>query len=484
LNGGPFIHPDTLGYFRAGEHTIQALESVFARRFESAKSLTTAGGSSIDARGDHFAPERSVYYGAFVVAMFYLGGGWAIIIAQSLITSAILTSIIELTLPIERSIWLAVALITCLISGISIFVCTIMPDIFCGLLILAEGAVLAYGARIPRRRVFLFYAVIIFAMLTHTTHIAVSIVIISTFVVFGIIYRHLNISRAAPVIALTVCAIAANALVNFSVEHFLKVPVIQKPFLLARLLSDGPVATYLDEHCATNYYALCQFRGRLHESGNDILWSTNPKKGVIAISPIGTQTAIAAQSSDLILAAIRERPIEQLRDSIWNFASQMMTVGVVEYNNINASNLEGISQTSAFFGTAARYVRHTSPFRAVILRISSVAMTACYMAGFVYLVFYTAISIMHSGTYRPAPPPAHGGALAILVLLVLVGCSANALICGVLSGVFDRYQGRVAWVVVFLALAVIGRVVQAKTPANRAAPTNLARGVCKFKDLE
>jgi hypothetical protein len=31
------------------------------------------------------------------------------------------------------------------------------------------------------------------------------------------------------------------------------------------------------------------------------------------------------------------------------------------------------------------------------------------------------------------------------VLLLLIGIAANALVSGAISGVFDRYQGRVAW---------------------------------------
>jgi peptidoglycan/LPS O-acetylase OafA/YrhL len=46
------------------------------------------------------------------------------------------------------------------------------------------------------------------------------------------------------------------------------------------------------------------------------------------------------------------------------------------------------------------------------------------------------------------------GARVTFVLAVLVGVAVNAIVSGAISGVFDRYQGRVAWLVP-LALAVL-----------------------------
>jgi hypothetical protein len=44
------------------------------------------------------------------------------------------------------------------------------------------------------------------------------------------------------------------------------------------------------------------------------------------------------------------------------------------------------------------------------------------------------------------------------VLLVGVGLASNAAICGVLSGVADRYQARVAWAIPLLAMLILLRI--------------------------
>jgi len=56
---------------------------------------------------------------------------------------------------------------------------------------------------------------------------------------------------------------------------------------------------------------------------------------------------------------------------------------------------------------------------------------------------------------------------ARFVLLLLTGIAVNALVSGAVSGVFDRYQGRVAW------LASLGfAVLLAKTLNDRRQPNN------------
>ena len=50
----------------------------------------------------------------------------------------------------------------------------------------------------------------------------------------------------------------------------------------------------------------------------------------------------------------------------------------------------------------------------------------------------------------------------------LVGLLANAAVCGILSAVTDRYQGRVAWILPVLAIIIWLRVRAEATPATPA----------------
>jgi hypothetical protein len=48
------------------------------------------------------------------------------------------------------------------------------------------------------------------------------------------------------------------------------------------------------------------------------------------------------------------------------------------------------------------------------------------------------------------------------IAVIAVGLFTNAAVCGALSGVTDRYQARVAWVLPALAFAILARVWSAR----------------------
>jgi hypothetical protein len=56
--------------------------------------------------------------------------------------------------------------------------------------------------------------------------------------------------------------------------------------------------------------------------------------------------------------------------------------------------------------------------------------------------------------------------LALVVLITVIG---NAFLSGVLSGVFPRYQGRVAWLVVLLAALMAHLAFAARGIRNNTA---------------
>jgi hypothetical protein len=53
------------------------------------------------------------------------------------------------------------------------------------------------------------------------------------------------------------------------------------------------------------------------------------------------------------------------------------------------------------------------------------------------------------------------------VLVLLAGIVANAVISGAISGVFDRYQGRVAWLALFGFLVLAARERRRRLPLPR-----------------
>jgi hypothetical protein len=63
--------------------------------------------------------------------------------------------------------------------------------------------------------------------------------------------------------------------------------------------------------------------------------------------------------------------------------------------------------------------------------------------------------------------------------LVLSGVAANVVVCAVGSGVFDRYQARVTWLILLAAILLAARIAQslaaAKTPLLPPCNTDIAK---------
>ena len=456
LNHSPIVHPDTLGYFRAGEHVFQAAGAILSHESHAAPGSGPVA-IKLDARGDHFGPERSVYYGAFLVGLFSLGGGWLVIFAQSLLLTV--TVQVALSKFCPRSgfgpvfVWAGLVLV----SGAPFFVSTMMPDGFAGGMILAIAVLLAPGVPPPVPGRLFLYALVGLAVIFHTSHLALAavMVVLVSLGQWGLGRRPGK--AAGGLAAIIVAGALASALVGVAAERLAHQPVVVKPFVLARLQSDGPLADYLARHCPAHSYALCRFRDRLPEPVNDFLWSKNPRRGVLALADVAEQQRLSSEARGIILGTILDYPVRQALASTGDFLQQFSTVGVREYGQIGRDNLDAIAPTSAFFGEARRYVEAGAAKRALLGPASVLLMIA-------YFVSLLLLAGLAGRRWRRDKGPAlawlrslAADAFPAGVLIAVAGVVANAAICGALSGVFDRYQGRVAWVVVWLACLAIAR---------------------------
>ena len=56
--------------------------------------------------------------------------------------------------------------------------------------------------------------------------------------------------------------------------------------------------------------------------------------------------------------------------------------------------------------------------------------------------------------------------IMIVLGTILIGLVANALVCSVFSGVLNRYQGRVIWLIPFVACLLIVKLIDERISAN------------------
>lgn len=460
-NRHPILYPDSVGYFHSGSAAIEvlvpletALGGMIEGKANASSQTEPPAEKTIEERSeDGTSTSRSPYYGATLVVLTRIGGEWALPLAQVLLSIiALFVAARHLGRP-GRSALFVICAITGLIAGLGVFSTTVMPDVFAGLAILAVAVLLAgYQAISARERLF-WLGLLLVSCLFHKANLAASAVLI----VLGVVYLWLTARRdlrqTGWLFGTLVVAMLGHMLVNVVVEKASGRPPIQTPFLLARLVGDGTAERYLRKHCPQAGYALCAYLPRMPMTENDFLWSSTPPKTAMKTASVETQEAISRESDAILKGVLTEFPLEQARASAGNVLRQFFDVGVKEYGlglGGVARNVPGMESILNAYADS-RIAEKTMP-----LALISTVMLAAYLAGFAGL---GALAL----TKRALPR-----ASLEITIFIVAGVIINAAVSGVIAGVFDRYQGRVAWLIPFVALLLWLQWRSATTSARPA----------------
>jgi hypothetical protein len=207
------------------------------------------------------------------------------------------------------------------------------------------------------------------------------------------------------------------------------------PFLLARILADGPARGYLQRNCATLPWTICEFVQELPTNDAQFLW--NPGSIWLKATPRQRQ-GLMQEEMPLVRATVHAYPLQQGERSLANFYDQLTTIGVYncpDFNLFPAEMLNGI-----FPGLYDRF--HRTPqsrdamYEAVFRPVYNVAAVLSALT----------VAVLLPWLWRSREQRLQG--LCVVVLFTVV---ANAFVTGVLSGVYPRYQGRVVWLLPLLA---------------------------------
>ncbi len=218
------------------------------------------------------------------------------------------------------------------------------------------------------------------------------------------------------------------------------------PIQLARSVADGPGAWHLRDHCATERYAICEIFGPdPPRKVGEFLWSRN---GVRYRATPEQMDRIRAEEGIIVRRAAMEYPVEQVRRSATNIVRQLVVFGPDDL--VLGERLVGRDDPS----------------------LTTVHTDRLWLKGTIELIVYLsfAVCILLLFTIRRRLRPLEIAAIAV----VTTGLLANAALCGILSAVTDRYQGRVAWLLPALTIFIILRIRSESELATRPAKAALA----------
>jgi hypothetical protein len=223
--------------------------------------------------------------------------------------------------------------------------------------------------------------------------------------------------------------------------------------VFARMLQDGIVVRYLDEHCSERRLKLCPYRHRLPASADAFLWSDGP------FNELGRFAGLGEEMRTIVLESLVEYPGEQIAAAVGDFTQQLFLIESGE------GVLPRIWHT---YGIIDRYMPSVAPdMRAARQQRGEVSFHA--LNGLhVPIALLSMLALPFVILFGRRTDFADLGRLAATITVALL---VNAAVCGILSNPHNRYGARLVWIatltvaLVPMRLAVTRQLQAAAEPA-------------------
>jgi hypothetical protein len=403
----------------------------------------------------YLVPSRSTVYGLFLVSGYPLDF-WPVVIVQTALT----VWIVSLTLRAEGldrdpfTTFFVSALLGAL-TTLPFLTGILLTDIFAGLVVLALYLLLVRGDALRRGE---RAALIVFAGFCAATHSA-------TFGMGGAIVLATSILRLAidmPAwrrIANAALAMTLGALMLLTANFALSGRFVWTPggygILFGRMLEDGIVARYLNEHCPDSRLRLCAHQAELPRDADIFLWNSS------IFDSLGRFTGLGEEMRVIVLESLAAYPALQAKSAALAAATQLVRV----------QSGEGV--LNSIWHTYAIIRRYTP---SVVPALDA----ARQQRGEVSFVTFNRIHVpVALGAMALLPVIALVGfrrrrfsGLAPLAATVIVALLANAAICGALANPHPRYGARLAWVAPLVVVIAGLRQLRARRSLPHAPATD------------
>ena len=206
-----------------------------------------------------------------------------------------------------------------------------------------------------------------------------------------------------------------------------------------RMLQDGIVKRYLDDHCPGARLKLCPYRNALPTTADEFLWSYSVFNELDRFSGLGEEMRF------IVLHSVHEYPLQQIGTALAATASQLGLVGT------GYGTHDRISHT---YGIIKRFIPAEVPVMQKARQqqggLHFDLMNRVHVPVALGSMLFTLVLFANALVFRRFDSPARLAATVTVALL------ANAFVCGALSGPHDRYGARIAWLATFtVAMAVL-----------------------------
>ncbi|MGH7247275.1 MAG: hypothetical protein ACREH9_04145, partial [Pseudomonadota bacterium] len=319
----------------------------------------------------------------------------------------------------------------------------LLTDIFAGLAVLAFHALVSQVYRISPLERAALVVFIAFAVSTHSATYAVILALVILACAVSLLTAKL-IPRAG--LAHGALALALGAAMLLAGNYMVAKRIAWTPggyaIAFGRMLQDGIVTRYLNDHCPDPQLRLCPYRNALPRDADTFFW------GDSVFDRLGRFAGLGDEMRSIVLGSLRDYPAMQIRTALVASGKQLVAVATGEGIVPTIWHTYGIIERYTPAAVPAMRAAHQQHGDLHFKAINAIHQPVAWAA--MALLLIVIFSGLRSGGFADLGRLAATAALALL---------ANAAFCGVISNPHDRYGSRMVWIAVFTVALALWRVV-------------------------
>ncbi len=422
-NGYPLVYSDTSSYLASGFH----LETLV---------------------------DRPITYGLFIRACSLDGWSlWTVIIAQSMLL-AYVTGLLLQSFGIRRS-WSRSLIIgsTALVTGLPFVTGQLITDVFTPILVIALFLLL-FIEGLPRRSRVLLFGIFLLSFAMHMSHVSITVLLLLLALVLNRVMQRTWPDRKGwhTVATMLLLSVGGTLVMGVSLAKS------KYTFYAAHMAEIGVLQQYLEEHCATEHYMLCDRLGSIPQSADLFLWADDSPLKVY-----NSRKEMEVELGKIVIGSLNEPALlwMQITAAFKATAEQLTHFAVGDGNGAFGEDTLLHERVTLFIPSEVNAFDNTrqmsgEQFRGPVLLMSRFQSIVMVLSLLVLGAFWLFFRLPARST------PYLTSATIFLISAMIINAGINAS----LVMVADRFGTKLAWVIPFLAITSVATIL-----INRAQPT-------------
>lgn len=408
----------------------------------------------------YLVPSRSTVFGLFL----HLGEGlhfWPDLLLQTGCAIWVISLVLRVTGLVARP-WHRIAIVTWLSLGTALpfLASALLTDIFAGVGVLALYLLIYHQPDLGRGERIGLFVLIAFAAASHSATLAVLAAVL------GFATACLPSGRRRMAVLLPGGgALATGAAMLLATNFAFSGQLAWTPggfgIAFGRMLQDGIVKRYLDEHCPNPRLRLCPYRDKLPATADEFLWNGG------VFNELGRFDGLGEEMRFIVLHSFQEYPVLQFETALAATTKQLGQF---------ASGYGMHDQIEHTYGIIRRFISKEVPAMQHARQQRGELNFDLINRFHVPIAFGSMLVLL--GLLVRAIMTGRFDEPARLAATVTVAILANAFACGALSGPHDRYGARMVWIAAFTAAIAILRAIETVLSERRR---RRSAALCAFR---